>query len=417
MRTCFLWLLLVGLASAQSAVHEGGAVLYDSCNKDAGRVATLEAGQPVKISFALAGERGSCYKVSLESGGRRLQGYLESKELTGLASFEAGRRAASETETPQSLRAEIGNLRREAVQAPASSSGQAGGGVARAFSLIERGQPHEALRILESVLQREGDDPVLLAAAGLAAYQSDDPRRALYFWHNAQRLRPNPNVEQLIQRAEREVGADASDHVLHGARFVLRYEATTADSGQAGRMLSVLEEEYNRISLELGCTLREQTAVIVQDPAAYHGATAAAEWSAGSYDGRIHVPLSNGTVTPETRQVFAHEIVHACLSTLGRWPAWFQEGMAQYHSGQRLSTADVRQLAGLAREGRMPGLAALSPSFSRMSAEHAALAYAFSLAAVEALYRDYGADYVRNLLRNPPALAAIEKSLSDRVLQ
>jgi hypothetical protein len=416
MRTCFLWLVLVGLASAQSVVREGGAVLFDSCTRDADRVATLEARQPVKIAFALSGERGNCVKVSTTLDGKLVQGYVEAASLQGLEDFEHGRRAASDTELPQSLRSEIGNLQRDMAQAPAASGGPAGSDVARAFSLIERGEPREALNILETAVQKQGDDPTLLAAAGLAAFQSDNPRRALYFWRNAQRIRPNPSVDSLIRRAEQEIGADVSDNVIHGARFVLRYESTTADSAQAGGMLRLLEDEYNRISGQLGCLVREQTVAIVQSPSAYRAATAAAEWSGGQYDGRIHVPLATGAITPQTRQVFAHEIVHACLASLGRWPVWFHEGMAQYHSGERLSAAAARQFTVRAREGRMPGLGSLSPSFSRMSTAHAASAYAISLAAVEVLYRDFGADYVRNLLRNPQLLSSIEPTLSQKVL-
>ena len=416
MRLFPLLFLTAGIALAQPAVRDGGAVLYDSCNTGSRAVAKLDAGEPVRISFALSGERGNCLKVQVESGGKTLQGYVEANGLTGLDSFERARRSASEAREPQEIRAAIGAVSTESPQTENRPGAVGGGNIARALSLLERGEPREALSILESALKSHGDDPALLAAAGVAAYQSDDPRKALYYWRNSQRLRPNPSVERLIQRADREMGADSSDHVIHGARFVLRYEAATADATQAGGMLAVLEEEYNRISGQLGCQFREQTVAIVQSPEAYRTATAAAEWSAGQYDGRIHIPLATGTITPEIREVFAHEIVHACLTTLGRWPTWFQEGMAQYHTGHRISAAVARQIAALAKEGQMPGLGALSQSFSSMSSQHAALAYALSLEAVETLYREFGPGYVRNLLHNPQSMPAAEAELTRRFL-
>jgi len=41
--------------------------------------------------------------------------------------------------------------------------------------------------------------------------------------------------------------------------------------------------------------------------------------------------------TRATRQVFAHELVHACLANIGSWPAWLHEGLAQKLSGEPVS--------------------------------------------------------------------------------
>ena len=50
-----------------------------------------------------------------------------------------------------------------------------------------------------------------------------------------------------------------------------------------------------------------------------------------------------------------------------------------------------------------------------MDAEHAAAAYALSLAAVELMYETYGEDGVRNLIRNPERLAQITADLDKRL--
>ena len=111
----------------------------------------------------------------------------------------------------------------------------------------------------------------------------------------------------------------------------------------------------------------------------------------------------------------AHETTHACLTMLGHWPAWLQEGIAQKLSGDSLTAAQMKQITGWVREGKLPRLSNLKQDWSRLDAAHAAVAYALSLAAVELLWQDSGDDGVRNLLRNPERLPQVTAEL-DRKL-
>ena len=111
----------------------------------------------------------------------------------------------------------------------------------------------------------------------------------------------------------------------------------------------------------------------------------------------------------------AHETAHACLTMLGRWPAWLHEGIAQKLSGDSLSAVQAKKLADLARQGKLPRLSNLKQDWSRMDADHAAEAYALSLAAVELLWQESGEEGVRALLRNPERLPQVAADL-DRKL-
>ena len=111
----------------------------------------------------------------------------------------------------------------------------------------------------------------------------------------------------------------------------------------------------------------------------------------------------------------AHETTHACLTMLGHWPAWLQEGIAQKLSGDSLSAAQMKQITGWVHDGKLPRLSNLRQDWSRLDADHAAVAYALSLAAVELLWQDSGDDGVRNLLRNPDRLPQVTAEL-DRKL-
>jgi len=154
----------------------------------------------------------------------------------------------------------------------------------------------------------------------------------------------------------------------------------------------------------------------VQTRDAYQKSTGAAEWSGGQFDGRIRVPVMNGQqMNAAAEQVLTHETTHACLAMLGEWPSWLHEGMAQKISGAVLSPETRAKISALAHDGKLPKLEELRQGWSRLDTEHATLAYALALAAVDALYENIGRDGVRNLLRNPERLASISADLDQRL--
>jgi hypothetical protein len=154
---------------------------------------------------------------------------------------------------------------------------------------------------------------------------------------------------------------------------------------------------------------------VLQGIEAYRKTTGAAEWSGGRYDGRIRVALFEAQPGARTRQAFAHEIVHACLARTGNWPAWLHEGLAQKLSGETLPEAHRAQVKRLAKSGELPALANLTDSWSRMSGQHAAVAYSLAFVAAETLYASHGADGVRSLLQSPERLGQVTAELDRRL--
>jgi hypothetical protein len=154
----------------------------------------------------------------------------------------------------------------------------------------------------------------------------------------------------------------------------------------------------------------------VQSRDGYRKSTDAAEWSAGQFNGKIRVPVFDPKfVDPSMLRSLAHETAHACLTMLGHWPAWLQEGIAQKLSGDSLSAARMKQITDLVHQGKLPRLSNLKQDWSRLDADHAREAYALSLAAVELLWQEAGDDGMRNLLRNPERLPQVTAEL-DRKL-
>src|SRR5207245_961435 len=136
--------------------------------------------------------------------------------------------------------------------------------------------------------------------------------------------------ERTYKSALLESQNDKSGEKKFGTRFLLRYDGAVADPETASAMLTTLEQEFTRVSFQLGCRADERIVTIVQSREAYLKTTGAPGWSGGGYDGKIHIPmLEHGYADARTRQVFAHELVHACLTNIGAWRAWLPAAVAE----------------------------------------------------------------------------------------
>ena len=181
-------------------------------------------------------------------------------------------------------------------------------------------------------------------------------------------------------------------------------------------MVEILEQEFSRISMDLGCRTDDRIVTIVQSKQAYYATTGAMEWSGGQFDGKIRIPVSETkSISPQTRRTFAHETVHACLATMGQWPSWLHEGLAQKFSGDTVPAGARTQMRAAIKAGKLPTLGAMDRNFSRMSSESAAMSYAYSLVAADLMVERYRAYGLQNILRNPERLPQVEAEL-DKLL-
>ena len=353
--------------------------------------------------------------MTATANGKPVEGYLPAKALTGLDEYAKLRNGAARLDSPQAVQQDIDKLSKTAAVAD-----NADARLQRATELMKANQFQEALTLIEQVMKKSPKDANLLAMAGLSAYQGDDPKRAVAYWKDSLELEPNPPVESLLRRAEKEVAADGSSERLFGARFTFRYNPADVTSEQARSIVPVLDTEWARLSQQLGCESGERITVAVLSPSAYRQATGAAEWSGGVFDGRIRVALmeAEGKIGAETRRVFAHEIVHSCIARISPgMPSWLHEGMAQRLSGDSVSAPDLAAVKAMAKSGQLPSLANLSQTWSRLDGQHARVAYTTALVAAGELYGIYGADGVRNLLHNPSMLGQVTADLDRKLRQ
>lgn len=393
-----------------TAVLQKEAIVRGGCAGDEPPLATLAAGSRVQIRSALSLGGGACYRIAGELNGKPVEGYLPASSLAGLDAFDQARRQArdigfsSAVENVKQLTASVTKL--QGKEHPAGKAAQ----------LIEANQPAEALRLLENDLRRFPQDPYLLAVAGLAYYRMDDIERAILQWKESLAIEANPSLEAMLRRAEREKAADGGSERMVGNRIVLRHERDLVPEPLARAMLEVLDEEYSRISVAIGCRASEKMTAVVTSRETYLRATNAAEWSGGQYDGRIHVPVTaSRNIDARTRQTFAHELVHACLSELGRWPAWVQEGLAQKYSGEQLGSGQRAGLTAMIKAGEVPRPSLLGQNWSRMNGQNAQLAYSLALLAAEKMLEITASTGIGNVLRNPADLPRITEEVEKQL--
>lgn len=394
---------------AALTIRQAETPLRSGCTASDGVVASLPAGTPVEIRFRLA-DGSDCIKIAAKNGAGEVIGYVSSSALTGLDGFEKERSSAG-TAGPVPERQTL------IIERSTSSGRGRDTEIERARDLLVANQPEQALELLEPAVQRYRTNPGVLLLAGLAAYRSDQLDAALGYWKQSLDLAPNASLTDMYGRVQREAAADPATERLVGMHIALRYTAQAVPMDAARAILGTLDQEYGRISAQLGCSSHERIVAIVLDRQTYLRSTGAAEWSGGWYDGRIHIAWAGEkTVGLEMRRGLAHELVHACLTSLGNnWPAWLQEGLAQKLSGDKLEPPVLQHLQQLAQAHQLPRLEELHPDWSRMSETEARQAYNLSLAGADALSNAYPSESLRNILRNPDSLPQVTRELDKKL--
>lgn len=401
---------LIALLLAAS-VKDGGADLRAGCEPDADLVAQLPPGTDVAIRFSLSGSAGPCYKViATSANGKTSEGYLPKTAIADTSEFDKARKSGGRIGASQVMDA----VRSEPSESATQVSDNVPPQIKEAIRLMDSGQAERALQIMEKELKVRRD-PELLALAGAAAWRADDADRALGYWKQSLDLYPNPRIEALYKQVLQETKGDQSNQRMVGIKVMLRYEGLSISAETAREMVKVVDQEYARISSQLGCTTDERVVAIAQSLDAYRKTTGAAEWSGGQFDGRIRVPVFERGLDAQTRQTLAHEMVHACLAMIGDWPSWLHEGMAQKFSGDSLSTEERARLDQLAKAKRLPTLAKLGNGWGRLGAEQARTAYALALRAVEVFEQEMSAIGFRNLMRSPERLPQITAELDKKL--
>jgi tetratricopeptide (TPR) repeat protein len=279
---------------------------------------------------------------------------------------------------------------------------------------LRESQFSAALEPLERARRVSPDSPDVAKLTGWAYYGANKTTQAIEEWKRAEKLRPEADVEQALRKAERDQAEEESYREGETAHFALKYYGGAAPDLARG-ILRALEDDFRDLESQLSYTPPEQIAVILYTEQSFADITRAPGWVGALNDGRLRIPVQGLTdVTPDLARVLKHELTHSFVGqkSNNRAPTWLQEGIAQWMEGRR-SSSTAAVLIDAAEQGSAPPLQSLEGSWMGLPGNSAALAYAWSLAAVESIIEAGGMSDISRLLDRVATSPSTETALQE----
>lgn len=285
-----------------------------------------------------------------------------------------------------------------------------------AYLHLRRSEYSSALEYLERARRVQPDSPDVAKLMGWAYYGSNKIDLAVKEWKRALSLRPDRDVEQALEKAQRDKEAEGEFREGETRHFNLRYHGGAAPQ-LARDILRTLETHYRTIESALNFSTPEPIGVILYTEQAFADVTRAPGWAGALNDGRIRVPVQGLTsMTQELSQTLMHELVHSFVhqKTRGRCPVWLNEGIAQFMEGTRAAEHASVLVQAYEQKVAIP-LGVLEGSFTRLPDNVVGYAYAWSLGVVEYIVQANGMGEIERLLdrlgTEPSAQAAAKSTL------
>ncbi|MEO6119842.1 MAG: hypothetical protein ABIP12_04060, partial [Terriglobales bacterium] len=267
--------------------------------------------------------------------------------------------------------------------------------------LLQLGRHAEAASAAEQATRVAPTSAPGFALLGYAHLHLNKTKLAIKSLQRSLELQPDARVEELLQKAERELKAEAEFRQDDSTHFALRYEGAQAPAELRRQILDTLERHYAQLVNDLGYSPRETISVALYTEQQFFDVTRAASWVGAMNDGKLRLPINGVAVVDTTfSRVLKHELAHSFINqmTRGRCPAWLNEGVAQLME-PRSAAPEGRKLAALYGAQRNIPLNELEGSFQRFSPEEAVVAYAQSLIAAEYIRDTYGLSDLARVLK------------------
>jgi len=283
--------------------------------------------------------------------------------------------------------------------------------------LIRTGNASQAVAYAQRAVQASPTSPDAYTMLGYAQFTSDHTKDAVVSWKRSLELRPDPNVQRLLNKAQREQSAETGFVENESSHFVIHYEGEQVSGALRDQILSVLESDYDDLARDLGTPPRDNILVTLYTQTAFFDVTRAPDWVGALYDGKLRIPISGlSSVTPDLARVLKHELAHAFIAKLagGRCPPWLNEGIAQFLEPRNLGS-NGHMLALLFKNQQNIPFNELEGSFMRFSGAQASVAYAESLAAVSYINDSYGMSDVQRILERLSQGTSTEAALRETI--
>ena len=283
--------------------------------------------------------------------------------------------------------------------------------------LLRLGRYKDAEFMADRAAHIAPDTAAAFAVLGYAQLQLSKIKEAILALKRSLQLQAEPNVEEVLKKAERELAAEGDFSEESSSHFALRYEGGKAPPELRRQILHTLESHFDDLSRDLNFVPRETIPVVLYTDKQYFDVTQAPLWAGALYDGKLRMPISGLTeMTSELSRVLKHELTHSFISAIakGRCPTWLNEGIAQLEEPRSARSQGSRLAALYVSQHNIP-LNQLEGNFTKFSNDEAQVAYAQSLIAVEYIRDTYGmqdvADIIKRLGEGQPAESALRSTI------
>lgn len=270
----------------------------------------------------------------------------------------------------------------------------------QAHALLQLNRYAEAADVAQRATRADPKSATAFRLLGSALYEMEKTNDAVAAWRRSQALSPNPNVEKLLAKAERDANVEDKLRNSESTHFSLRYEGPAISVALQRGILPTLENQYLELRSTLGNAPPHNLLVMVYGNQTYQDVTEGPEWAGGEYDGRLRIRARGvDTLTPDFARTLKHELAHSFIGymTKNRCPGWLNEGMAQMLEPRQWTQRAPELLAAFQAKKAFP-LQALERGFGRFGEEDAHLAYLQAVATVEYIRSRHGMNSLLGLL-------------------
>lgn len=178
--------------------------------------------------------------------------------------------------------------------------------------LVRTGNAAQALPYAQRAVRSAPQSADAYTMLGYAQFASDHTKEAVESWKHSLALRPDPAVEQLLTKAQREQDVESEFSQGESSHFVLHYEGKQTSEAFRSQIIQALESDYDDLSRDLGNPPRDSILVTLYTEQAFFDVTHAPSWSGAINDGKLRIPVNGlNSVTPELARVLKHELAHS----------------------------------------------------------------------------------------------------------
>ncbi|MBN1475996.1 hypothetical protein JXA47_04510 [Candidatus Sumerlaeota bacterium] len=294
----------------------------------------------------------------------------------------------------------------------------------RAREAEDSGEREMQRRHLETSIHLDPENVASLIDMAEWHYGAGEHEEALELFRRAQALDPSVElIAGVIDEVERDLVATEGHVIEQTEHFTVSHPGeSTRDF--ADLCLEVLETGFTRLSQALGHTPRNRIEVVIYPESHFRGVTLAPDWAIAAFDGKIRIIVRPLETVRQRESLFGtlnHEMTHAFIFDIAerRCPDWLNEGLAQcFEPGFEVDSSKISRLHTLSERGELPAIADLPFEFGGISStQEAQIAYLVSSAFTHSLMEQYGAQPLRDVLRDLAEGMDIEEAVQRRLQQ